>query len=166
VAHIGLASSAFTAMNRDDIDTSRYDRKGMLIASLCFVHCIAGPVLLSFAGLASLISVSEKLEPLFLLGSAAMGAIALVPAYRKKHGRMSCLAMFASGLLCLLVRHRIAWRATAIEPAAVAIGATLIAGAHALNLKFSSRCQCCEPASDANSTVDYECATDLGGDRE
>jgi len=55
-------------MNRQDPDTSRYDRKGMLIASLCLVHCIAGPVLLSFAGFASLINISEKLEPLFLLG--------------------------------------------------------------------------------------------------
>ena len=134
-------------MHRSDLDTSRYDRKGMLIASLCFVHCIAGPVLLSFVGLASLINISERLEPLFLLGSAAMGAIALVPAYRKKHGRMSCLAMFASGLLCLLLRRHIAWRATALEPVAVAIGVTLIVGAHALNLKFSRRCKCCEPAS-------------------
>jgi hypothetical protein len=131
-------------------DGSRADRHGMLIASICFVHCIAGPVLLSFAGFASLINVSEKIEPLFLLGSAAMGAIALVPAYRKKHGRISCLAMFGSGLLCLLLRRHIGWRASAIEPVAVAMGATLIIGAHALNLRFSRRCQCCEPRSDAN----------------
>jgi len=77
----------------------------MLIAALCFVHCVAGPILLSFAGLASLIGVSERLEPAFLLGSAAMGSMALIPGYRKKHGRLSCLAMFSSGLLCLIVRR-------------------------------------------------------------
>src|SRR5262249_15404987 len=43
----------------------RGDWKGMLIAALCLIHCVAGPVLLSFAGFASLIGVSEKLEPLF-----------------------------------------------------------------------------------------------------
>ena len=145
-------------MNRQDLDTSRYDRKGMLIASLCLVHCIAGPVLLSFAGFASLIGISEKLEPVFLLGSAAMGAIALVPAYHKQHGRVSCLAMFGSGLLCLLLRRHIGWQAAAIEPAAAAVGATLIIGSHALNLRFSRHCRCCEPAANPNGAEVHECA--------
>ena len=137
-------------------DDSRADRRGMLIASLCFVHCVAGPVLLSFAGLTSLISVSEKLEPLFLLGSAAMGAIALIPGYRKKHGRVSCLALFASGLLCLLLRRHVQWHDISIEPVAASVGVSLITGAHVLNLKFSRRCQCCEPASDTNSLAAHE----------
>ena len=50
------------------VDGSRADRRGMLIASLYFVHCIAGPILLSFAGLTALMNRSEKFEPLFLLG--------------------------------------------------------------------------------------------------
>ena len=130
------------------LDNSRADRRGMLIASLCFVHCIAGPVLLSFAGLASLVNISEKFEPLFLLGSAAMGMIALVPAYRKKHGRVSCLALFGSGILCLLLRHYAGWRDISIEPVAAALGASLIIGAHLLNLRFSRRCRCCDPSSE------------------
>ena len=129
-------------------DSSRADRRGMLIASICFVHCVAGPLLLTFAGFTSLVGVSEKLEPLFLLGSAAMGVLALVPAYRKKHGRPSCIALFASGLLCLVMRHRIESRAFSIEPVATALGAGLIIGAHVLNLRFSRRCKCCEPNAD------------------
>jgi MerC mercury resistance protein len=128
-------------------DNSRGDRTGMLIAALCFVHCVAGPVLLSFAGFASLIGVSERLEPAFLLGSIAMGAVALIPAYRKKHHRLSCLAMFCSGFLCLLVRRRIPWTAGFVEPIMAGAGATLIIAAHVLNLRFSKRCQCCEPDS-------------------
>ena len=123
-------------------DGSHADRRGILIASLCFVHCVAGPVLLSFAGMASLVSVSEKFEPLFLLGSAAMGAIALVPAYRKKHGRISCLALFACGLLCLLLRHYIELPAIPVEAVASALGVSLIIAAHTLNLRFSRRCDC------------------------
>jgi MerC mercury resistance protein len=130
-------------------DSSHADRSGMLIASICFVHCVAGPVLLTFAGLTSLVGISEKLEPLFLLGSAAIGVMALVPAYRKKHGRLSCIALFASGLLCLLMRHHIESRAFSIEPVATALGAGLIIGAHVLNLRFSRRCQCCEPNSES-----------------
>jgi hypothetical protein len=91
-------------MTRKIGETHR-DRTGILIAALCFIHCIAGPVLLSVAGLASLVGISERLEPLFLLGSLGMGTMALVPSYRKKHGRRSCLAMFCCGMLCLALRH-------------------------------------------------------------
>ena len=145
-----------SVMDKPPLDNSRADRSGMLIASLCFVHCVVGPILLSFAGLASLVRVSEKLEPLFLLGSAAMGAIALVPGYRKKHGRVCCLALFASGLLCLFIRRHVQWRDISIEPVAVSVGASLIIGAHVLNLKFSRRCQCCEPASGTNSKTAHQ----------
>ena len=135
-------------MNKALFDGSRADHRGMVLASLCFVHCVAGPVLLAFAGLTSLVSISEKFEPLFLLGSAAMGAIALIPAYRKKHGRISCVALFASGLLCLLLRRYLRWRGIPIEPVAAALGASLIIGAHVLNLRYSRRCKCCVPLSE------------------
>jgi hypothetical protein len=130
------------------LDDTRADRRGILIVSLCAVHCVLGPVLLSFAGLASLVGVSEKFEPLFLLGSATMGVMALVPAYRKKHGRLSCLALFGSGFLCLVLRHRIELRAISFESVAAAVGASLIIGAHVLNLRFSRRCACCDPCSE------------------
>jgi MerC mercury resistance protein len=138
-------------MNKALFDGSRADRRGMLIASLCFVHCVAGPVLLAFAGLTSLVSISEQLEPVFLLGSAAMGAIALIPAYRKKHGRISCVALFASGLLYLLLRRHLRWRDIPVEPVVAALGASLIIGAHLLNLRYSRRCRCCDPLSETIS---------------
>ena len=122
------------------------DRRGMLLASLCFVHCVAGPVLLSFASLSSLIGVSEKLEPLFLFGSAAMGVITFVPAYRKKHRRKSAWRFFRCRFYCLLLRRRIELPAISIEPVATAVGAGLIIGAHVLNLQFSKRCQCLRSA--------------------
>jgi len=135
-------------MTRKAVECSQADRRGMLMATLCFVHCVAGPVLLSFAGMASLVNVSERLEPLFLLGSAAMGAVALVPAYRRKHGRISCVALFASGLLCLLLRRFIRWRDIPIEALGAALGVSLIIAAHALNLRFSRHCKCCDPLSE------------------
>jgi hypothetical protein len=126
----------------------------MLIAALCFVHCVAGPILLSFAGLASMIGISERLEPTFLLASAAMGTMALIPGYRKKHGRLSCLAMFCAGLVCLMVRRHTPWRVVPIEPVATGVGAILIVGAHLLNMRFSKRCRCCEPASESSVEKD------------
>jgi hypothetical protein len=118
------------------------DRKAMLVAAACFVHCVAGPFLLSFAGFASLIGVSERIEPLFTLTSIVLGTATLIPAYRRKHGRISCLAMFVGGLLCLLLIRR--FHCTVLpEIIGIGIGAGLIIGAHALNLKFSRQCSCC-----------------------
>ena len=118
------------------------DRKGMLLAAICFVHCVAGPVLLSFAGFASLIGVSEKLEPVFILSSFAIGTATLLPGYRHKHGRKSCLGLFLCGLLVLLVLRRLQWLVVP-EALLTLIGVALVAGAHALNLKFSRQCECC-----------------------
>jgi len=130
------------------------DRRGMLLAVLCFVHCVAGPVLLTYAGFTSLMGVSENLEPLFVVGSAAMGAIALVPAYRKKHGRKSCLALFASGLLFLLLRRRIEISSVPIEPIVTGVGAALLVASHLLNLRFSRHCRCCSPQSETKTQTE------------
>lgn len=137
-------------MNKPLFNSSHADGRGMVLASLCFVHCIAGPILLTYAGFSSLIGAFEKLEPLFVLGSATMGAIAFIPAYRKRHGRKSCLVLFASGILCLLLRRHIELPSLSIEPVVTAVGAGLIIGAHVLNLRFSKRCQCCDPVSETN----------------
>lgn len=122
------------------------DRKGMVIATICFVHCVAGPLLLSFAGFTSLIGVSEKLEPVFVLSSLTLGAATLIPGYRRRHRRFSCLALFVAGLFCLLVVRHIQWLIVP-EAVVVGVGALLIIGAHALNLRFSRMCQCCCGAS-------------------
>lgn len=145
------------AMLKSSFDASRADSRGILLASLCFAHCVAGPILLSYLGFSSLIGVSERLEPLFILGSGAMGIIAFVPAYRKKHGRRSCLALFASGLLCLVLRRYIELPSFSAEPVVTALGAGLIIGAHALNLRFSRRCQCCDSLSETiHEPTDFE----------
>ena len=121
------------------------DRKGIFIAALCLIHCVAGPVLLSFAGFTSLVGMSEKVEPLFVLSSFAIGTATLVPGYRHKQGRFSCLVLFFCGLLFLVVLRRLRWF---MVPDAIlaAAGAALIVSAHALNLKFSRQCECCRPA--------------------
>jgi hypothetical protein len=120
------------------------DRKGMLVAGLCFVHCVAGPALLAFAGLSSAIGISEKIEPVFLLSSIVFGAAALIPAYRKKHRRRSCLVLFGCGIAFLVLRGRVL-SGPALEYAATGVGAALIIGGHALNLRFSRQCPCCAP---------------------
>jgi hypothetical protein len=51
-------------MYKPSFDNSRADRRGMLIETLCFVHCVAGSVLLSLAGLASFVLWNPGLHEL------------------------------------------------------------------------------------------------------
>jgi hypothetical protein len=50
-----------------------------------------------------------------------------------------------AGLLCFLMRSRIPSSYVPFEAVWAGAGATLIIGAHLLNLRFSKQCQCCEP---------------------
>ena len=118
----------------------------MVVAVACLVHCVAGPVLLGFAGFASWIGLSERTEPVLLLTSLALGLATLLPGYRRKHGRRTCIVVFACGIVCLAARRWI-HISTAVEIAATAAGAGLIVGAHALNMRFSRSCICCERMS-------------------
>jgi hypothetical protein len=128
---------------------SNRDRAGIVIASLCFVHCVAGPLILTFAGFTSLLHLSEKFESVFLLASAAMGMVALVPPYLRKHRRRTCLAMFGCGIFCLFAKRHLEQLWVPAEPIVAGIGALLLISAHVLNLKFSKSCPCCEPTGNA-----------------
>jgi len=105
------------------------DRKAVAVAVLCLIHCVAGPALLSFAGFASLIGVSEGMEPVFVLSSLAIGTVTLIPGYRHKHGRFSCLALFFAGMVCLALLRSLRWL---VMPDGVlgVVGAGLIVTAH------------------------------------
>jgi MerC mercury resistance protein len=127
------------------------DRAGVIVATLCFVHCVAGPALIAFGSFSSLIAFSERTKILFMLASATIGTMVLFPGYRRRHGRRSCLAMFGSGMAALLA-HRYAYTGL-MELATALVGASLIASAHILNHRYSRRCDCCETASEKR-TVD------------
>ncbi|MGA2186479.1 MAG: MerC domain-containing protein [Bryobacteraceae bacterium] len=129
------------------------DRMGMILALLCFIHCVAGPLLLSIVGLAGLIGASEKLDAWFLGGSFVITTISLIPGYRRHHGRLTCLALFVLGITSLGLRHRINAGLVPVEVVATALGAGLIAAAHALNLQSSRRCPCCESTQTLTSAA-------------
>jgi hypothetical protein len=120
------------------------DRVGIVLATACFIHCVAGPVLLSVAGFAGLIGTSEKMERWFLTGSVLMGTISLIPSYRRRHRQPICLAIFLVGIGLLALRHQVQSKTIPVEPIAAGIGACLIVSAHILDLRLSRRCQCCE----------------------
>jgi len=135
----------------NSISRASGDRAGVIIATLCFLHCIGGPALLVFAGLSSFLKFSERAEYLFLFASAAMGVAVLIPAYKRRHRRKSCLAMFGAGLLALFAHRHVS--SGLPELAAALIGASLIASAHLFNIHYSRRCACCNSATEGNAST-------------
>ena len=122
------------------------DRAGVIVATLCFVHCIAGPALLAFAGFSALIAISERTEVVFLFTSAAIGACVLFPAYKRRHRRRLCLALFSAGMVVMVARRSVS--GARLELLTALIGVSLIGAAHILNIRYSRRCDCCDSASD------------------
>jgi hypothetical protein len=131
------------------------DRKGIVVAALCFVHCVAGPLLVSMGGFAALGRFSERIEPVFLISSTLIGAATLIPSYRSKHRRFLCLGLFSAGLFCLAFLRQRRWVAVP-EAVLATVGASLIICAHALNHRFSRQCDCCRRhAAAADSSLPW-----------
>jgi hypothetical protein len=103
-------------------------------------------LILAVAGYAGWIRTSE-LEPLFLGGSLVLGLANLIPGYRHRHGRISCLLLFGFGIATLALRRHLPLEGAPMEALMTAVGACLIVGAHTLNLRNGRRCECCEPAA-------------------
>lgn len=154
-ARIGLLNNM-----RKTITHALGDRAGVIVATLCFIHCVAGPAMIAFGGFSSLIAFSERTEILFMLASATIGTTVLLPGYRRRHRRRSCLAMFGSGMAALLA-HRYAHRGLA-EPAMALTGTSLIIGAHILNHRYSRVCSCCESASNIQAVESSSPSKNLG----
>ena len=123
--------------------TEVLDRLGMAASLACGVHCILAPLALGLlAAFPIEWAFSRASETVMLLLTAGLAAASLIPSYRNRHRRKSCLGMLAGGLL-MLVLAKFALHGGALEPMFLAGGAALIAGAHLANLHFCRSCSNC-----------------------
>lgn len=78
------------------------DRLGMLASTLCIVHCVLTPLLLSFSAVfAHLLPSEEKTHRSLAVVVATIGAISLLYGYRK-HRRRSIPFLMATGFAFIL----------------------------------------------------------------
>src|SRR5258708_24474215 len=74
------------------------DNLGIWASSLCVVHCIVTPVLISMSAVfAHFIPGEEKTHRTLAVGVAALGTFALISGFRT-HGRRRILGLMALGL--------------------------------------------------------------------
>src|SRR6202051_1967363 len=118
---------------------------GIWASTLCVVHCIVTPILISVSAVfAHFIPGEEKTHRTLAVGVAALGAIALVKGFRT-HGRRRILGLMALGLSFIFAGAFYGDRLPShgYEVVVTMTGSALMIWAHRLNQTFCSDCRRC-----------------------
>ena len=119
----------FTTMIR-----GRIDRAGVLLSTLCLVHCVAGLVLVSLLGIGGGVLLNPRIHEIGLALAVVIGGIGLgMGALR--HRRLAVLAVGATGLV--LMTAGLTVPDGPLEAALTMLGVSLLAGAHIWNLRHA-----------------------------
>ncbi|MBB5316645.1 MerC domain-containing protein [Tunturibacter empetritectus] len=120
------------------------DQIGVWTSTLCVVHCLLTPVVLSLSAVsAHFLPSEEKTHRTLAVAIAALGAIALVKGYRR-HRSWRVLALMAVGLAFIfggafwgdhLASH-------GVEVLVTLIGSGFMIAAHRTNHTFCRDCSC------------------------
>lgn len=127
------------------------DTLGVLAASVCALHCVALPVLLSAAPLLPLSSLLDPWVEWALVGTSLLiGAVSFRDGVRSTIHRAP-LALFLAGMsVLLMVRVLVDEDAPVIERVGLVAGASLIASAHVLRARRAARLMGdCKPSRDS-----------------
>jgi uncharacterized membrane protein YfcA len=124
----------------------RADKLGIAASVLCFVHCIATPIVLSFASVwAHYIPSEERFHRTLAVLVATIGGFAILSGY-SRHRRKRVLLLMASGLCCIFAG---AWWGNSlpshlVEVLVTLMGSCLMISAHLINHTFCRHCDCAE----------------------
>jgi MerC mercury resistance protein len=121
------------------------DKLGIWASTLCVVHCIVTPVLISVSAVfAHFIPGEEKMHRTLAVGVATLGAIALVKGFRT-HGRRRILGLIALGLGFIFAGAFYGDRLPShgYEVAVTMTGSALMICAHRMNHTFCNDCRRC-----------------------
>jgi MerC mercury resistance protein len=121
------------------------DKLGIWASTLCVVHCIVTPVLISVSAVfAHFIPGEEKTHRTLAVGVATLGAIALVKGFRT-HGRRRILGLIALGLGFIFAGAFYGDRLPShgYEVAVTMTGSALMICAHRMNHTFCNDCRRC-----------------------
>lgn len=122
-----------------------FDRVGVWASAICFVHCLATPVVLSLSAVYSHFLPSEEhTHRVLAVCITILGAVALVLGY-PRHNKKSIIALMMLGLTFIFTgafygdRLPSHWHEVAITMA----GSCCMIAAHRLNHTFCRRCETC-----------------------
>ena len=137
-------------MNNDrEAFSLRADCLGVIASTLCFVHCILTPVVLSLSAVSvHYLHSEEKLHRLLAVLIAGLGGFAGVSGYGK-HRRSRVLLLMSCGLILIFAGAYWGDRLPSHfdEAAATLIGSSLMITAHIINHTFCNNRDRCNESS-------------------
>lgn len=126
------------------------DSLGVWTSTLCVIHCLLTPLLISFSAvLAHFLPAEEHVHRTLALLVALFGTVALLLGFRK-HRRSTVLFLMLAGLSCIAgaVWFGNRFPSHTVEVMITFCGSALMIAAHRLNHTF---CRSCECASESGS---------------
>jgi hypothetical protein len=123
------------------------DRLGVASSTLCAIHCLVTPLAvaaLPFLGLQMV--PGESVEWMFVVTGVALGTLALVPSFRKLHGRILPRALFMGGVALWVAARLGPGSASTLELPTMLAGSASVVTAHLLNRRLCRTCPACPRA--------------------
>ena len=125
--------------------TGAADRLGIIASAVCFIHCIATPVVLSLSAVyVHFLPSEEHTHRVLAIFVSIIGAVALGTGFRK-HKQKSILGLMTAGLMLIFGGAYFGDRLPSHwdEVAVTLVGSCCMIFAHRLNHTFCGRCQTC-----------------------
>lgn len=110
----------------------RLDRAGVLISSLCAVHCVAGIALVGVLGVGGGVLLNPMIHRVGLALAVVIGA-ATIGLNALRHGRLGLLALGGTGL-ALMTAALFVGHGTP-EAVLTIAGVGMVASAHIINIR-------------------------------
>lgn len=124
------------------LTSSWADPAGICLSSLCALHCLAGPLLVTALPLAGFgFLVDERTELLFLLASLTLAAGSLAWGFHLHRQQRALLTLGAAA--AMIAAGRI-FLEGAYEITLVVVGAGLLTISHVINFQLCRACRFCE----------------------
>lgn len=113
------------------------DATGFWASAICAAHCVAVPILLSFAAFSSLAFLENPaVEYTILAVSCVVGVSSLLPSYFRHHRKVAALYILVTGFLFIVISR---FAPELFEAILTPIGALLIALAHLVNYNLCKK---------------------------
>jgi len=120
------------------------DQLGIWTSTLCVIHCLVTPIVLSISAVsAHFLPSEERTHRTLVVVIASLGALALVRGYRS-HRSLRVLLIMIAGLSCIFAGAFLGDRLPShwIEVLITLIGSGFMIVAHRMNHTFCRNCSC------------------------
>ncbi len=129
------------------------DVTGTAVSWICLIHCVALPFFISLVPLIGLsFLLDERVEWLIIGASVLVGAVSLLPAYFRRHGKTRSLLLFLAGIGLVVAAHLQFEDNLLLQIPFLLAGAGLITAAHLVNRHLCRTCTVCVDSAKQHKT--------------